>query len=221
MLVGKHARQTVPRCFGHFLSGEPRLTKYPEALLVTPWSLASLSSGPTSFQHRPPSSHEQITLETVAFAGGSSSLHPVACQFPPSASRLLVLPVTYRPTLFCALRDTAHVHRRAWPKIICRVTTRPGPAIYAFSSSDTSNYDPHHGVTGIHISPAPDLCNIAPRSAAFIGRPCTQDTCLSTLNINKPHAGRPFHPDRRHNLDPGGVSVTPGFGGAALNLDAV
>lgn len=39
-------------------------------------------------------------------------------------------------------------------------------------------------------------------------------TCLfSTLNVNKLHAGHSFHPDRRHNLDPGGVSVTPGFGG--------
>lgn len=75
MLVIGHARQKVPGCFGHFLSGEPRLTKYPEAFLVTPWSLVSLISGPTSLQHRPPSSHEQITLETVAFPEGSRSLH--------------------------------------------------------------------------------------------------------------------------------------------------
>lgn len=112
VLVIKHARQTVPRCFGHFLGGERRLTKTPEALLVTPWSLVSLISGPTNFQHRPPSSHEQIILETVAFAEGSSSLHPFACPFPPSASKVSIFRVPYRPTLFCALRNTTHVHRR-------------------------------------------------------------------------------------------------------------
>ena len=56
--------------------GEPRLTKSLEAFPVTPWSLVSLVSGPTSGQHRPPSSHEQITLETVAYAEGCSSLQP-------------------------------------------------------------------------------------------------------------------------------------------------
>lgn len=178
VLVIRHARQTVPRCFGHFLTGERRLTKYPEALLVTPWSLVSLISGPTSFQHRPPSSHEQIILETVAFAEGSSSLHQVACPFPPSASKVLIFRVAYRSTLFCALRNTTHVHRRPRPQISCPVTIRPGPAIYAFSTSDTSDCAPHHGASGVRISTAPDLCKIAPRLQQPSGGLAHTSTCL-------------------------------------------
>ena len=178
---------------------------------MTPWSLVSLTSGPTSVQQRPRSSHEQITLETVAYAEGSSSLHPVACPFPPSASTLLDVPAAYRPTLFCALRSTTYVRRRAWPQNSCRVTTRFRLAIYAFSTSDSSSCNPHHGATGIHISIAPDLPHGVHRQ---LPGPAHTQTPSTTPDGNKIHAGYPFHPGQRRNLDPGGVSVTPGFGGA-------